>query len=915
MRIAVVILFGWLALNASMDLAATEDEATKAEEEGRWGEAITLWRSLADDGGPREKANHLRVLAVAGRYRELTTRARTVVTQHPGWDVPVIYLSRSLVHQGEILQALEILDPILKRSLAARAEAARLETVLGHRDLADTLMAAIRDGYNRKLNRSPQDHVAAGEAARFQGEFEIAARLFETAYRDSAGFLDARLRLGYLFREKYQANLASEEVVAATRLAPNHPDVHLARAWLALQNTQMALAEEEARRVLGVRGQDPQARSILAMLALIADDPDEALEWIEKVSKTRPFDLGLRAKRTAAEYLRGDPAAFEREADAILRVDPAYSEVFLDLAWILEKSRRNEEAFALYDRVLAADPDHAGAMIAKGLLSMREGWEEEARGYLERGFVRDPFNIRAYNQLELLDKMDTFASYTTEHFELRMEAAKDSLLVPVLMDRLESIYDELTVLHLWEPKRPTLVEVFPSHDWFSARVTGFPVLGGIPAVCFGDVIAMDSPRTLGGQSNWEDILRHEFGHVLALGMTDKKVPFWFTEGLSVHLEHFPRGPRWDANLVGAYLDGGLVSLDSLTIAFTRPRNHGQRLLAYHEASLIIGDLVDRKGWESIPTLLRAFGRGMTFADALEEVGENYADFRDRAMKVVRDEAASLKQWPAPNPERLVRLNRRAESTHDRKFLELLALTRLQFQQVEEAADAAKKLLELDPDNPRGHGVLGLADQMAKKPDRAVERLTRAVALGSEDVPVYLSLSELQAARGDTTAAIQSLNRALDVYPRAAEALRRRGEFHEALGQELLAREDYKALIRSEGAAGKEALRLARLFLAVEQGPAALDALDYAVGVLPLDAEVTALQGRAFLLLDRDREGYDLFQRARRLDLRCVEAMVGMALYYLKHEDFEEAIYFAELAVKYAPDHPDALRVLTLAGSQ
>jgi hypothetical protein len=145
-----------------------------------------------------------------------------------------------------------------------------------------------------------------------------------------------------------------------------------------------------------------------------------------------------------------------------------------------------------------------------------------------------------------------------------------------------------------------VVEVPSSHDWFSARVTGLPWIGGIPAVCFGDVVAMDSPRTLSGHSNWEEILRHEFGHVLALGMTKKKVPHWFTEGLSVYLERFPRDQDWDENLAAAYLDHGLIGIDSLTIGFTRPRTQAQRLLAYHESGIVVGDLAARHGWSRSP---------------------------------------------------------------------------------------------------------------------------------------------------------------------------------------------------------------------------------------------------------------------------------------------------------------------------
>ncbi len=306
--------------------------------------------------------------------------------------------------------------------------------------------------------------------------------------------------------------------------------------------------------------------------------------------------------------------------------------------------------------MLVHDPESGDSLTGVGLLAMRERREEEARGYLERGFKGDSYNIRAYNQLELLDKMDTFAVYAGKHFTVRVDAERTPFFVPLLQERLNRIYDDLVPERGWTPPVPTVVEVFPDHEWFSARVTGFPWLGGIPAVCFGHVVAMDSPRTLSGSSNWEQILRHEFGHVLALGMTDKKVPFWFTEGLSVHLEQYPRGLTWDQNLVAAYVDNELVPVDSLTLAFTRPRDFDQRLLAYHESGLIIDDLVARKGWKVIPALLRAFGKGKDLPEALrEEAGETYEAVRRARLDVVRAQAAALPVWPSASKDRVARL--------------------------------------------------------------------------------------------------------------------------------------------------------------------------------------------------------------------------------------------------------------------
>ncbi len=922
MRSLLWIAVAGLMFGATGVGAATLSEAQLAEEEGRWDEAVDLWRDLSALGESRSGAQgrsmidgYLRVLEIAGQHEELDRESARIAARYPGWDVPLLHRARVMAGSGRLEEAVRLLEPA--SSWEARVERARFLGRLGQHDLAGEITVQALKAYRPARKYSARELLAFARAAEDQGDFEGAARLFETAYRDSLEFIEARIALAYLFQSKYQDNLAQEELVELQRLAPRHPDVNLAIAHVSMESGRLSAAEPAALKVLAVREHDPRANGILAFLALASSQPDAALEQVRSSLERDPADLELRSLAAAAYYLSDDMEQYQEEVGRILAQDPRYFDVYLDLARILRFSRRHEECFTLFDQVLAMDPENPRALLAKGLLLMREGEEEESRVLLERGFEGDPFNLRAYNQLLLLDKMDTFAVYRTRNFEIRLEADKDSSLVPLLEESLERIYEELVESHGRAPDVPTVIELMPSHDWFSARVTGLPWIGGIPAVCFGDVIAMDSPRYLGGTLNWEDVLRHEFGHVLALSMTNKKVPFWFTEGLSVFLEHFPRDENWDANLVGHYLDRSLVPLDSLTIAFTRPRNHSQRLLAYHESSLIIRDLVERKGWDTIPALLLAFGAGKSLDSALREVaGESEQELAVRTMEVVRKEAASLAVWPAPNRSRLVRLEAvREDRSDDVSFLELLALTQFQMQLLEVANATAKEILALDDENARAHGILGLGYQQAGQKEDARSHLEKAAGFGSRDVPVYVGLAGMAISRADTAAAIDYYGVALELYPRSHEARGERARLLAASGDREAAVREYQALISLSASAAAGAVALARMEMEDGRGEEAARALEYALAILPLDAEVVALRGRAFLLLDRDREAYELFLKARRFDLKNVESMVGMAEYYFKRKDYEEAAYFAELALKYEPDHPTALEVLALARAE
>jgi len=912
--LAAALLCGLaLLLPATPGRAAEPPQPQTPEEAGAWQDAVTKWEAIADTttdpAGERDARLALwRALEAVGDYESLEDETRSALRDNPGSEDAVLPLARALAATGRPTEALTVLEPFLDRSLPASALSGELLLVVGQPEESRRRMQAVVDGFDAG-SASPRQTYAAARAAESLASYQRAVDLYQLAVRDSVQYIEPRLRLAALFFAKDQNQLAQEALGEANKLARLHPDVEVGWARISMLNMQLLTAEKLARDALEIRPGDPGASVVLARLALIAQDPDQALSLLAAPHRRNPTDREVLSMRVAAYYVGGDSSGYHETLDRLLAQDPYYRNVYLDLAGILEIDRRNEEALALYRRVLAAEPGQPDALISMGLLLMREGEEDRARAYLEEGFAGNPYDMRAYNQLTLLDKMDTFRTIPTEHFLIRLDAKEDSSLVPLLSERLEAIYDELVPLHGWAPDRPTVVEIFPSHEWFSARVTGLPWIGGIPAVCFGHVVASDSPRTLSGNTNWEDVLRHEYGHVLALGMTHKLVPFWFTEGLSVYLERYPRGRSWDQNLVAAYLDGDLVSVDSLTIAFTRPRSMAQRMLAYHEAGLIVEGFVDRQGWDAVPRLLTAFGEGKGWDDALQyAVGESYATFSREAMARIREVAASLPVWPRPDPDRLTRLQEEeSERGGDPDYLRLLAITQLQLHDVKAANVAAKRLLEARPDDPTAYAILGLSAGDDKPAAR--RHLARAVELGSRDLPLYTTVAHLELADADTAAALASYATGLGIYPYQPEARLARARLLRAQGREDEARREYELLLTETGEAGEGALELARLELAAREGEAAVQALDYALSIYPLQADVEALRAQSYLLLDRDDEAYDLLLRARRLDIRSVETMVGMAEYYLKRGDVEEAAYFARLALKYDPDHPVAQEIL------
>src|SRR5260221_11324126 len=141
---------------------------------------------------------------------------------------------------------------------------------------------------------------------------------------------------------------------------------------------------------------------------------------------------------------------------------------------------------------------------------------------------------------------------------------------------------------------------------------------GALGVCFGRVVAMDSPRARPpGEFQWEATLWHELGHVITLQMSNQRVPRWLTEGTSVREEKRARqdwGREMDVAFAGMMNRGEVLKLKDLNAGFTNPKTAS---LAYFEAALLVEHLEMAFGQGGMNKLVRIFGQGLDTDAALK----------------------------------------------------------------------------------------------------------------------------------------------------------------------------------------------------------------------------------------------------------------------------------------------------------
>lgn len=300
----------------------------------------------------------------------------------------------------------------------------------------------------------------------------------------------------------------------------------------------------------------------------------------------------------------------QAELDALVKEvearDPKPGVFYYQLAERLEERRYFDVAEKFYKKSAELRPMLPWAQNSLGLLYMRLGREKEAQEILSKAFDADRFNVRVSNSLKVLKHLEKYETLKTKHFELRFDPKSDGPLVRYMADYLEEIYADLAEKFKFEPKDLILVEVFNSHEMFSGRTIALPDLYTIGA-CTGRMVAVASPHAKGIAKpfNWARVMRHELVHIFNLEQTQFLVPHWFTEGLAVSNEGFPRPQIWNELLLERVPAGGdkLLNLDTIDLGFIRPRSPLEWNLAYCQSQLYVDYMKEKYGKQTVCEML------------------------------------------------------------------------------------------------------------------------------------------------------------------------------------------------------------------------------------------------------------------------------------------------------------------------
>ena len=574
------------------------------------------------------------------------------------------------------------------------------------------------------------------------------------------------LATGFLFLGKGQVNDAAGEFRSVLKQNPKSPFAHLGMAGCYFHDGKFPKVAEECEAALSTNPSLVEALTIQADLAIQEEDYPEAIELLRRALGVNPNHLTARTRLATVHYLKKDLESYEKERQAIFSVHPTYAEFCLAIGGAAERLSRPQIAQQFYEKAHEMSADSWRALESLGFFYCRAGREKEAYHLLERSFERNRFNRRVFNLLQTLDYMKDFVSSETDGFTIRVHRKKDSCLTGYASRYLEEARRKLEEQYSVKLPHKVLVELFPRHDFFAARVHGLPGIG-LNGVCFGKVVAMDSPRVSPGRFNWKNVLVHEFSHAVTLHLSDHRVPRWLTEGLAVHDERDHRNDHQDQMLVTAWKKGELIPLDRLNRSFTRPKSRFQVLLAYVQAELAVDYLVKTGGFDKILKMLEGFRKGDDLEKVVKDLfGQSLDELSEAILAHTSSVASSLPVLPRYGPQDLPALKKATEDEpKEAGALAQYALGLLMTGQIPQAEQTAKQALELDPQSPLATRILGEAEFAQKYYEEALDYFEKAAELDPKPMGVYLRLAQTAKELRKPTDALDYLRKAAERYDR------------------------------------------------------------------------------------------------------------------------------------------------------
>ncbi len=741
---------------------------------------------LAEEGlkggfdGERWRLLHIRAEMARGEYESAMESAEEALDRY-GWSIPARMLAFDVFRRnGRADEAVSALGEIerLVRSMPARFA-------------------------------GPEQRVALGRYFLLHGADakQVLERFYDVATQGAPDLVEAHLAKAELALEKGDDALAADTLRQAPESARVDPSYHYLMAQ-AYSDGDRAASEKSLEQALAINPNHVPSRLLRADHRIDAERYDEAAEEVERALGVDSREPRAWAFRAILAHLEGDEAG---EADARGRALATWSsnpEVDHVIGCELSQKYRFAEGAAAQRRALAIDPASLPAKLELCQDLLRLGEEEEGWRLADEVHARDAYNVVAFNLVQLRDHLAGFRTLTAEGLIVRMDPREADLYGQRVLELLSQARETLCERYGATLTDEVVVEIFPRKKDFAVRTFGLPGGDGLLGVCFGQVITANSPASQGeSPANWEAVLWHEMCHSVTLAKTHNKMPRWLSEGISVY-EEGTQDASWSMAVLPPFrerlMSDELTPLSRLSSAFLAPKTSMDLQFAYFESSLAVRFLIETFGMPALTGLLEDLGSGRQVEESLamrtgmtrEELDVAFAGF----AQGYASRSAPLATWERPEASSTATLDGLTDwvDSHPNSVpgLQKLSSRLVAEERWEEAGGIIERFRSLDPDYGGPENAYELSASVCRGLGNVEEERAALEGWSARDAgagAAFLRLMELAEAAGEWETVALQARRMLAVNPLIAAPHRGAARAAERLGRGDEAIAAYRAL--------------------------------------------------------------------------------------------------------------------------
>ncbi len=241
---------------------------------------------------------------------------------------------------------------------------------------------------------------------------------------------DALVYLGIAYGQADRPPEAIKVLRRAQEMVEDHSVVSLFLGRALRGIGKLVDAEEELRQAISLDPDEAENWSELGKLLYDKGNYREASKTLEEALLLFPEDLSLRGTYALTLYRLGDFTQATVEWDIIHQLNPDLLTATANYAYTLLLQDRIVEAAPLIESAFSRHPTDYRSLVLKGIMTLRNGSNDEARGYFETVLEMDPDNVQALARLAIIchqeGELDNCNKYL-DSAELHMDSSTECL--------------------------------------------------------------------------------------------------------------------------------------------------------------------------------------------------------------------------------------------------------------------------------------------------------------------------------------------------------------------------------------------------------------------------------------------------------------------------------------------------------